>query len=215
MDMGAGMAPRRLDWAPILGWVLSGVVLVGLSVLLLDRPVATWSHDVLRRPALAVLVTKLADVRVFGLASIVVLLAALGMRMSGRRLVWAWRLAVAMAAATLLAILAVILLKFGAGRLWPETWIHNNPSWIGNGAYGFAPFHGGEGWGSFPSGHTARVTAPCAVLWRREPRLRLVWVALPVVMAAALVAANFHFVGDCLAGAYVGIAAAALALMLV
>ena len=34
-------------------------------------------------------------------------------------------------------------LKFACGRLWPETWVANNPSFIHDGAYGFNLFHGG------------------------------------------------------------------------
>ena len=36
-------------------------------------------------------------------------------------------------------------LKVLLGRTWPETWINNNPFWIGNGAFGFEPLHGGAG----------------------------------------------------------------------
>jgi hypothetical protein len=52
-------------------------------------------------------------------------------------------------------------LKFACGRLWPETWVANNPSFIHDGAYGFNLFHGGAGYASFPSGHTA---ATCDVI---------------------------------------------------
>ena len=34
-------------------------------------------------------------------------------------------------------------LKYDFGRTWPETWVNNNPSLIGNGAYGFNFSHGG------------------------------------------------------------------------
>ena len=29
-------------------------------------------------------------------------------------------------------------MKYAFGRLWPETWVDNNPSWIHDGAYGFS-----------------------------------------------------------------------------
>ena len=41
-------------------------------------------------------------------------------------------------------------LKFVFGRLWPDTWVQNNPSFIHDGAYGFNFFHGGAGYASFP-----------------------------------------------------------------
>ena len=194
---------------------LSCVLLVGLSIAFADRPIATWSHDVLRRPAAAVFITTLAKFNVFAGAAIVILLASLVWRLAGRPLTPAWRTAMQASLSVLIAVIAIILLKYACGRLWPETWIpgQQNPSWIGMHRFAFLPFHGGEGYGSFPSGHTARVTAPCAVLWQRVPRWRLLWALLALIMAAALIAADFHFVADCIAGAYVGVAAAALAVM--
>jgi membrane-associated phospholipid phosphatase len=194
-------------------WLLLGVGLVALSVGFLDRPVATWSHDVLRRPAWAVALTWPAGLTYTGGGAVLALLAAGVARLSGRPIGAGWRTAIGAAVATLLAVLAIAVLKDAFGRLWPETWVHNNPSWIGNHAYGFFPFHGGEGWGSFPSGHTARITAPFAVLWDRVPRLRVVWVLPPVITAVALIGANFHFLGDCIAGAYLGVACAAAVLI--
>jgi membrane-associated phospholipid phosphatase len=209
---------RRRPVAPRLAlWALSCVVLVGLSVLLLDRPIATWSHDSLHRPAIAVLITKAAGFKLICGAALAVAVAGLALRISGRPLGRAWRTAIAASLATLLAAFAVIFLKYGFGRLWPETWVsvsgHPNPSWIGQHQYAFQPFHGGEGNESFPSGHTARVTAPFAVLWQRLPRLRALWVLPPVLIAAGLIGSDFHFLGDCIAGAYVGIASAALMLL--
>jgi membrane-associated phospholipid phosphatase len=196
-------------------WLFSGTVLVVLSVLLVDQPVATWSHDVLHRPRLAVDVTTLANWIYLSSAACLVLLAAFVASMAGRDMGPLWRTAIAAAIATFLAMLAVAFAKHGFGREWPETWVDNNPSWIGNHAYGFYPLHGGEGYDSFPSGHTARITAPFAVLWHRVPKLRVLWVLPTFIMAAALVAANFHFVGDCIGGAYLGVACAAAVLIFV
>jgi membrane-associated phospholipid phosphatase len=194
-------------------WLFSGAVLVGLSVLLVDQPVSTWSHDVLHRPLLAVDVTTLANWKYPLCAACLVLVGAFASSIGGRPMGPLWRTAIAAAIATFLATLAVAFVKHGFGREWPETWINNNPSWISNHAYGFYPLHGGEGYDSFPSGHTARVTAPFAVLWRRLPKLRVLWVLPTLIIAAALIAANFHFVGDCIGGAYLGVACAAVVLV--
>ncbi len=196
-------------------WSLSCVLLVGLTVAFVDRPAATWSHDVLHRPAAAVFVTTLAKWWVFCAGALAVQAACLLWRLSGRHMEPAWRTALAASLAVLIAIVAEIVLKYAFGRLWPETWLHPpNPSWIGTHSFAFQPFHGGTGYESFPSGHTARATAPFAVLWQRLPRGRAIWALPPLIMAAALIASNFHFVGDCLAGAYVGFGSAALAMML-
>jgi membrane-associated phospholipid phosphatase len=204
---------RRPVTARLALFVLSGLVLVGLCVAVLDRPVATWSHDVLHRAPAAVAITKLAAFQLCMEISGAALAGALAMRLIYGRLSQPWRTAMAAASATILAAFAVMLLKHAFGRLWPETWINHNPSWIGTRQYGFMPFHGGEGWGSFPSGHTARITAPFAVLWHRVRRWRIVWVMPPAVIAAALIACDYHFLGDCVGGAYVGIASAGLVLM--
>jgi membrane-associated phospholipid phosphatase len=206
----------RAQWAL---WALSCAVLTGLCILFLDRPIATWSHDALHRPAAAVAITKLANIRVIDIAALAIAVVALILHVilhrTGRRLSTAWRTATAACLAVLLATLLVVLLKYAFGRLWPDTWVNNNPSWIGTHAYGFAPFHGGRGWASFPSGHTARTTAPFAVLWQRVPTLRVVWVLPTLIIAAALIACNFHFVGDCVAGVYVGVASAVLVTLVV
>ncbi len=97
-------------------------------------------------------------------------------------------------------------LKFDFGRLWPETWVDGNPSWIKDAAYGFFPFHGRTGWSSFPSGHMTAITAPVSVLWARLPRWRPV-LAIPVILVAVgLYGADFHFIGDMVAGCCLGAA---------
>jgi membrane-associated phospholipid phosphatase len=196
-------------------WALSCLVLTGLCILFLDRPIATWSHDALHRPAAAVAITKLANVQIVDVAALAVPVIALILRLANGRLSPPWRTATSACLAILLATVLVILLKYAFGRLWPDTWVNNNPSWIGSHAYGFAPFHGGRGWASFPSGHTARTSAPFAVLWQRLPRFRVLWVLPTLIIAAALIACNFHFLGDCVAGVYVGIASAAAVMLVV
>lgn len=98
------------------------------------------------------------------------------------------------------------------GRYWPETWHHDNPSLIGTGAYGFHPFVTGDDVGSFPSGHAARIAAFFATFWIAYPRQRWLWAATAVPMAAALIAMNYHFVGDVIAGSVLGAIVGAYAL---
>jgi membrane-associated phospholipid phosphatase len=95
-------------------------------------------------------------------------------------------------------------LAYVFGRYWPETWIDNNPSLIGEGAYGFHPFHGGTAYGSFPSGHTARTLAIAAVIWIIYPRWRWAAVLASLAVVAGLLGMNYHFVSDVIAGGFVG-----------
>ncbi len=90
------------------------------------------------------------------------------------------------------------------GRYWPETWHNNNPSLIGTGAYGFHPFEVGDDIGSFPSGHAARILGFFTVFWLAMPRGRWLYSILAAAMCIALVAMNYHFVGDVIAGSVLG-----------
>jgi membrane-associated phospholipid phosphatase len=93
------------------------------------------------------------------------------------------------------------------GRYWPETWTHNNPSLIGTGTYGFHPFQRGDDVGSFPSGHAARILAFATVWLVAMPRSRTVRVVVVILsgsMLVSLVAMNYHFVGDVIAGSMLG-----------
>jgi membrane-associated phospholipid phosphatase len=98
-------------------------------------------------------------------------------------------------------------LKFFFGRYWPGTWTHDNPSLLrdGDAGYGFHPFHRGsgeqEGWyGSFPSGHTARIVSVMAVVWVAYPRWRWLCVLVAGSVVVGLLGMNYHFVGDVIAG---------------
>ncbi len=110
------------------------------------------------------------------------------------------------------------------GRYWPETWFHvnpalaqrpggpalvagaylNNPSLIGNGQYGFHPFPSGDNVGSFPSGHATRILGFATVWWLALPRSRAVLLLACPPMLFSLVAMNYHFVGDVVAGSVLG-----------
>jgi membrane-associated phospholipid phosphatase len=100
------------------------------------------------------------------------------------------------------------------GRYWPETWFDHNPSLIGTGTYGFHPFVHGDDVGSFPSGHAARILSFAAVWWIAMPRSRALWIIACPPMLISLVAMNYHFVGDVIAGSCLGGIVAAYAVCL-
>jgi membrane-associated phospholipid phosphatase len=62
--------------------------------------------------------------------------------------------------------------------------------------------HGGREFSSFPSGHTSATLAVLSMLWICYPRLRVCVAALAVI--AGLVGANFHFLGNTIAGGFLG-----------
>jgi membrane-associated phospholipid phosphatase len=97
------------------------------------------------------------------------------------------------------------------GRYWPETWFNNNPSLIGTGTYGFHPFQRGDELGSFPSGHAARIVSFAAVWWIAMPGGRPICIVVSAPMLVSLVATNYHFLSDVIAGCVLGAIVAAYA----
>jgi membrane-associated phospholipid phosphatase len=90
------------------------------------------------------------------------------------------------------------------GRYWPETWTHDNPSLIGIGTYGFHPFQRGDDIGSFPSGHACRIFGFAWVWVTAMPGTRVVATVICTPMLMSLVAMNYHFVSDVIAGSLLG-----------
>ena len=91
------------------------------------------------------------------------------------------------------------------GRYWPTTWFDHNPSFIGTGDYGFHFFHIGRAFESFPSGHTTIVVALCAAIWMLYPKLRILSVLGICAVVIGLVGMDYHFLGDCVAGAFIAL----------
>jgi membrane-associated phospholipid phosphatase len=186
-------------------------VAVTISFQWLDRPISFFAHEHLRQPIFERL-TRISEY----LAPIAVLVfAAIGLRaLIGGTLS-------KIEAAVLLCAISVVTsaeikdqLKFMFGRTWPETWVNDNPSLIRDGAYGFNFFHGGRGYNSFPSGHTTVVCAAMVVLWFLYPRWRPLWALIALAVAVGLVGANYHFLADVIAGAFIGISTGWIAVLL-
>ncbi len=195
-------APRSA-LRPALTGLLLCIALTLLAIGFVDRPVASFAHAELGQPIfitlqrlpeffppLALLVfvafgVTLALGRSFGPAGMVLLRCSLGL---------------------VAAIAIKDQLKYAFGRTWPETWTNNNPSFIGNGTFGFFPFHGGQGWFSFPSGHTTVMCAVAASLWLLWPRFRILYALAVAIVVVGLIGADFHWVSDILAGGFLGTA---------
>jgi membrane-associated phospholipid phosphatase len=183
---------------------LSCLVLVCLSIAFVDRPLALLMHQLFHRSQWLLPFAGIGQIpkSLAGPALIVAAPAAwLGWR-PGRHA----SSVIACSVAVVIAGTVKDVLKEAFGRTWPESWMGSNPSLVRDGVYGFSPFHGGEGWSSFPSGHEAAIAAVVGVLWWRAPQLRWLWALLLAATAAGLVADTFHFLGDVIAGGYIGFA---------
>lgn len=205
--VGLSNAPAARQW---LACAAPVAVAVPLSILFVDRPVAEWVRANLpdARPFFDDL-THLVD-PFHGFASLMLIWAVLRFA-SGATLSAAENAPLRLAAAIACASLVKDQLKWAFGRTWPNTWVHNNPSFFRDGVYGFLPFHGGEGWASFPSGHTTIICASAAVLWIAWPRLRALYGLLVLAVAVGLIATNYHWLGDVIAGAALGTAVGVVA----
>ena len=184
-------------------WLALTSLAVVASYAWLDRPIATLVHDHLQRFDLFAKLTYIPEV----LSPLVIIaFAVIGLRaLSGRPL--SKPPTVTALAAASLAVTAAVKdqLKLAFGRTWPETWVHDNPSFIRDGVFGFNPFHGGPGYFGFPSGHTAAICAVMSVLWICYPRFRALYAICIAAVAIGLVGANFHFLGDVIAGGFLGV----------
>ncbi len=170
----------------------------------LDRPLAWFVHDhALPRVAGLRALTHLPDAIVVA-SAVVLMLAPLRLRL-GRPLGSVERLLLRAGASVALAVFVKDFLKFVFGRAWPETWIDHNPSLIHDHVYGFFWFRSSAGFHSFPSGHTTVTFAAMSVLWLGLPT-RWRWLAaLPcVLVVVGLLGMDYHFLGDVVAGAFVG-----------
>jgi membrane-associated phospholipid phosphatase len=189
-------------WKWSIWFVLTSLAVVA-SYAWLDRPIATLAHDQLQRFDLFAKLTYIPEIIT---PLVIIAFAAIALRaLSGRPLSKLQTVAVLAAASLAIGAAVKDQLKFAFGRTWPETWVRNNPSFIRDGVYGFNPFHGGPGYVAFPSGHTAAICAVMSVLWICYPRFRALYAICIAAVALGLVGANFHFVGDVIAGGFLGV----------
>jgi membrane-associated phospholipid phosphatase len=183
--------------------LLLTILAVVVSYVWLDRPIAVFVHGRMARFDLFAKVTHIPAL----IAPLVILaFAAVALWvLSDQRLPKLQTVAMLAAASLAVADAVKDQLKFAFGRTWPETWVRNNPSFIHDGVFGFYPFHGGPGFAAFPSGHATAVCAVMSVLWLCYPRFRVFYAAAIAAVAVALIGADFHFLGDVIAGGFLGI----------
>ncbi|HZR06780.1 MAG TPA: phosphatase PAP2 family protein [Candidatus Udaeobacter sp.] len=181
------------------------IAAVLICYLWIDRPVAffVYYHHINRFPLFRWLTYPPPEVQNWSALVLVILMIR---RAWGSFLLWQKTLFVA-CLSLIVADDFRISLGDVFGRYWPESWTHDNPSLIGTGTYGFHPFQRGDDVGSFPSGHAARILAFGGVWLIGMPRSRTVQVVVIILstsMLVSLVAMNYHFVSDVIAGSVLG-----------
>src|ERR1700687_4475653 len=190
---------RPTRWAIVLALT---ALAVGVSHQWLDLPIAYFVHAHFHNEPLFARLTRIPE---FFAPLAVLAFIVLGLRALMEKPLTRLE-AVALLCALSLVVASAIKnqLKLGFGRTWPETWLRDNPSLIRDGVYGFHPFHGGGGFEPFPSGHTTAVMAVVSVLWICYPRFRMLYALFVAVVVIGLIGADFHFLSDCIAGAFLG-----------
>lgn len=93
------------------------------------------------------------------------------------------------------------IFKYVFGRINTRVWLVNQAS------DDFHWFQGGGDYSSFPSGHMTVFSAFFAAVWLFYPRYRAISLGLLLILAIALVATDYHFLSDVIAGAYLGLIA--------
>lgn len=187
-------------------WFLSlmaAVLMASISYFWLDQPIARLAHSWLPHHATFERVSHTPDP--FVPLTVLTLVVLALWTISGRILSKIQNAAVVCSLSVLMAEATKNQLKFVFGRTWPEAWFPDGPSFIRDGAYGFHAFHGGLGYGSFPSGHMAVACAIISVLWSYYPKLRAVYLLAALSAAGGLIGGNYHFLSDVIVGAFIGI----------
>jgi membrane-associated phospholipid phosphatase len=210
-------------WRNLLGALLrivGAAATCAASVAVIDRPVATWMHEhlgyqqfgwsaanfhghLLRFGPFSLMAGPSEALRPLSALAFAILAIA---AYAGWRPRIRGRIAVALCLSVFASLAITGIAKEAFGRTWPESWLGDNPSWIRDGVYGFFPFQGGDGSGSFPSGHTSVVATTATILWLVWPELRVVWAAIVAVVVVGLIGGNYHFVSDVIGGLYLGVA---------
>lgn len=185
------------------GVSLAGTAVAGAAAYLwLDRPVAQLAYTYHAYQGSFAKLTYIPE-PLAPLACVVFFAIGLWV-LSGRALSHAGTVAALSSISVLVTEITKSELKYLFGRTWPETFVQNNPSFIRDGAYGFHLLHGGAGYASFPSGHTAAICALVSVLWIMLPKGRPLYVLLVAAVVVGLIGADYHFISDMIAGGFLG-----------
>ena len=184
------------------GGFLVTAALVAFSFRFLDAGIALWFRDLLRSdPQLWGYTSRIPDL----LLPTVLVLSAVLWTMYLRRVRRGnrdekTRFYLLSGTALPAAFIAKAALKLLFGRMNTRVWLAKG------GGLSFRWFHGGGEYGSFPSGHMAVFAALAASCWLFFPKYRVASLAAITALGFALVATDYHYLSDVIAGGYLGLA---------
>ena len=174
--------------------------LVAVCYWQIDRPVALWVRD---HVGFAVNWLRWPDIITAIMIAAPILLVWAGITRMRRP----WRrhetLLVAIAFSVVGMIILKQLLKFIFGRPSTQLWIENGGS-LEDRDFAFRWFHGLHPYDSFPSGHMTIACTLASLAWCFLPEWRWLAIASVAIVAFCLLITNNHFVGDIIAGSFIG-----------
>ena len=188
--------------AALRNWLFafaSTAILVAACIAYVDRPVAEFFDVHLRRTTAWVWIDR--ALAPLDLVVVIAVLLAFGCGIWARSgcLLPSWtRTPLLCCWAAVWAAVASFVFKYAFGRAWPD------PAFVQNHIYEFHLLHGGPHWKSFPSGTAAVSAAMGSVLWIALPRSRPIGALAVTLLCVAVVVTNFHWVGDVIAGTFLG-----------
>ena len=197
------MTPVARRW--LFALVVCMVVVV-VCVTELDRPIAVHADNAWRGTTIfALAVDFLRAVQLLLAVAIALVLGSTVWHVLGRQLPSQLQVAARGAWGMIAALLLSLILKFAFGRSQVV------PPYLTHHIYQFRLLHGGQDYAAFPSATMAVAAAMLAVLWIHASRLRAIYVAAGLLLGTSLVVTNGHWVGDIIAGAFLGVSVGWLA----
>jgi membrane-associated phospholipid phosphatase len=190
------------DNATFRNWLFAlavTTIAVVLCIVYVDRPVAEFCDAHVRRTSAWIWLGRgLAPFNFIVVIALLFLLACGAWVKSGRPLHSFTRTPLLCSWAAMWATAAQLIFKQIFGRAWPD------PTYIHDHLYGFRLLHASPRWDSFPSGTATISAAIAAVLWIVAPRWRVLGALTVALLCVAVVITNHHWVGDVVAGAFLG-----------
>lgn len=201
--------PPWLPTRTLVALTLAVIVLVVPLIAVVDQPLAIYLRGFAESDVIAFfrIVTRAGHSAVwYGVAAIGFIAAlALGHRARTEAQRWTWRRRARAFLFMALSMLAsgtlVNVLKLSFGRYRPRFLFDEGLS-------GFAPFALTLDDCAFPSGHTQSIVAATMALAIMFPRWTAVLAVAAVLVSCSRFLTTVHFVGDVVAGAYIGLAVA-------
>ena len=182
------------------GSLVAAILLTLLSIRYFDQPLALYILDHLgKRFLFSEAVSNMPDLLFFTAASVSAL-CWLGYFLLRRRGVGReWMKFFSVLGTSLpLAFALKEILKWLFGRENTRIWVaHPRP-------ITFHWFHGNQSFHGFPSGHMLVFTTIFLALWAFFPRSRALFLSGWIALATALIVTEYHFLGDVVAGSYLG-----------